>query len=146
MTATVIDAVITRLSDVVEPLHQRVDDVADLARMMAANILPKVTPAAWVVPIGEDAEPAEHMTGGLRQRVAETVGIILVHSVAGDSTGAKARAVIDGCADLVKTGLIGWAPLAGIDPFEFRRARLIGAQNGAVFLQIDVLTRWYLRA
>jgi hypothetical protein len=146
MTAPVVNAVIGRLSATVEELHQRVEDVVDLAELVKANILPKAMPAAWVLPIGEDAEPAADMAGGFRQRVAETVGVVLVHRVAGDATGKKSRLAVDLLADEVKTALIAWAPVDGIDPFEYRRARLLAMNAGAVFLQVDFLTRWYLRA
>lgn len=146
MTAAVINPVIIRLSDTVADLHQRVSDVADLAELVKTDNLPKAMPAAWVLPIGEDAEPAADMAGGFRQRVAETVGIVLVHRVAGDATGKKARLAIDNLADEVKQSLIAWAPVDGIDPFEYRRARLLAMNAGAVFLQLDFLTRWYIRA
>lgn len=146
MTAPVIGAVITRLSDTVEDLHQRVEDVTDLAELVKSGNLPKALPAGWVLPLGEDAEPAADMAGGFRQRVAETVGVVLVHRVAGDATGKKARLAVDHLADGVKQSLIAWEPVAGIDALEYRRARLLSMNSGAVFLQLEFLTHWYLRA
>ncbi|WP_374653119.1 hypothetical protein [Dongia sp.] len=146
MSAIVMENIIARLKAQVTALHGRVEDAGELARLIAAGTAPRQVPAGFVVPIGEDAEPAVDMSGTLRQRVTETIGIVLVNSVAGDASGAKSRAPLDLINDAVKTALVGWEPAPGCDLIEFRRSRLVGLQAGAVFIQTDVLTRWYLRA
>ncbi|MBK8157986.1 MAG: hypothetical protein IPK59_04070 [Rhodospirillaceae bacterium] len=146
MTIEVIDATMARVKSQVAALQGRVEDVADLALMVEKGVVPTQTPTAWVVPIAEDFEPAADMIGETRQRGTETVGIVLVHGVKGDGKGAKARGILDALGNDVKVALLGWVPFSGCDPMELRRVRLVGIQAGCVFLQIDVLTRWYLRA
>lgn len=140
-----VDLAIARLKANVPALHSRVEGVADLAGLIGRKQLPTLTPAAWVLFLGDDGGEATDMTGGMRQLVTETIGVLLIHRVAGDSKGTKAEVALDPLRIAVRDTLAGWEPDDAAEPIVYRRARLHDVSSGTVFLQLDFLARWHLR-
>jgi hypothetical protein len=130
----------------VPALHQRVEGVADLAGLVGRKQLPPQTPAAWVLWLGDDAGPAADMTGGSRQTVKERIGVLLMHRVAGDSKGTQAQAELEALRVDVRGALAGWEPDSEAEPIEYLRGRLLEVPQGIVFMQLDFVAQWYLRA
>lgn len=146
MTAlNLVALVIDRLQAEVPELLD-VAGAAELSALVQAQALPQRMPAAFVLPLGEDAEPNSIGTGALRQRVTERVGIVILARHAGDSRGGKAVDAVVPLRGAVRDALVGWQPDASCDPFELVRSRLQGLTAGTVFVQVDILTRWTLRA
>jgi hypothetical protein len=144
MSVNVVNAVIERLKTQVPALHGRVQKAVDLAAMIDKGILPMQMPGAFVLWAGDRPSPND-MTGAVRQRVSETVSVVIVNRLAGDNTGAKASDGADEISDAAIAALVGWSASDELDPFEYQRGVLIGMQAGCVFVQIDVLTRRLLR-
>jgi len=62
-----IDAAITRLKDRAPRLERRVEGAAVLASLIEKNALPRVTPAAYVLPLGARGLTATASTGAFVQ-------------------------------------------------------------------------------
>jgi hypothetical protein len=135
----IVDWVIERLANEVDAFAGRVQDVADLAEMIAAGKIPQTTPAAWVMHQGDDAPSAQFMTGLVAQPVAETISVVICQRVAGDRTGAKARALIVPIRDAVIAALVGQEPDGADDMILYRRGRMIGIEGATLFYQMDFL-------
>jgi hypothetical protein len=145
MSGAVLNAVIDRLKANVPALHGRVARAVDLAELIAKNMLPPQTPAAFVLWAGDNAAPND-MAPITRQTVREMASVVLVARKAGDITGAKASDDADDIGDDVVAALVGYQPSDQLDPFEYLRGRLLGLQDGAVITQLDFSIRRYLRA
>lgn len=135
----IVDWVIERLKDQVAAFADRVEDVADLAALIAAEKIPQTTPAAWVMHQGDDAPGAQFMTGVVAQDVAETISVVICQRVAGDRTGSKARALIVPIRDAVIAALVGQEPAGADDMILYRRGRMIGISGATLFYQMDFL-------
>ena len=148
MSAIVVNGVVERLKAAAPSLGGRVGFVADLSALIAAGNLPARSPAAYVLALGESAGEGAAMVGAQRQRVDETIGVVLVHAVHGDgATGAKSQSVIDAVADEVRQALLGWSPDDDVfAPVEYRRLRPLGLEKGAVVLQLEFATWWLIYA
>lgn len=142
---SVVAAAIQRLADEAGALGGRVEGAAELADLIGRRILPQVTPHAYVVQLGMDADPNPYATGLISQRITEHVGVILVYRHSGDRTGEHSRAAAETVMDAIVAAVVGWVPAAEADPFELRRVRLVGMREGALFVQGDFATRSYLR-
>jgi hypothetical protein len=140
-----VEAVAQHLREAVPEFGGRVQDAAELAVLIERGILPQVTPAAFVLPLGEDAEPSAVATMFIRQRITEQVAVLLVFRHAGDVTGGRGRAGLEPLKGMTRNALVGWPPHPLLDPIEYRRGRLQGLRGGAVFYQMDFVTRWHLR-
>lgn len=144
MSIDLVAAVTDRLKLQVADLQDRVEGAAELAALVQQNKLPQRTPAAFVLPLAQDGGPNDAATGGHRQRVLETVGVVVVVRHAGDATGRKQIAEFVPVLNAVRDSLAGWLPDASYDVFEFLRGRLVGLAGGAALQQLDFRTAWWL--
>lgn len=146
MTAPIdlVDAVIHRLGGEVSDLAGA-EDALQLADLLERGVLPQRFPHAFVLPVGDDAEANVILTGAVRQRVVETVGVLLIDKHAGERTGGKVRAALEPIKAEVREALVGWAPDPDYSPLELVRTRLVGLAGGAAFVQLDFRTAWHLR-
>ncbi len=141
---TVVQDVIDRLKAEVTALHGRVEGAAELAALLHRGQGPQRMPAAFVLPLGEDADPNGHANIH-SQRITEAVGVIVVERHAGDATGGE---VLDRIAPLltaVRAALAGWTPASAETVVDYVRSRLVGLKAGAVFIQQSYATAYYLR-
>jgi hypothetical protein len=138
------DDIALRLEQEVAGLGGRIEGAAALAVLMASDAMPNQTPAAFVVPLGFDAEAPQDFTGLHVQTLRDSIGVVLVVDYAGDASGALALPAIDALAAQVIAALAGWQPPEAIDALALRRGRLAGLRAGAVFYQIDfsLLSQW----
>jgi hypothetical protein len=140
-----ISDVVTRLDAQVPSLTGRIQTAADLSKLIAENALPQTTPAAFVLPLGFDANPNSKMTGLHSQMVTERVAVVLLVGSAADVSGAQSLDAVDALVTSVKLALAGWAPVLGQDVFDLVRGRLLDLRDGLVFYQMDFSTTRLLR-
>lgn len=116
------------------PRLRLVGGAADLAT--AAKTAPKAAPAAFVVASETAQAPAGATSGQLIQRVEVSIHVVLVvRNVAGQDTGAKARAEMDALVTDVRRALIGWSPAGEIEPLSLRAARDEAYELGQLAVQ-----------
>lgn len=123
-----------------------IEGALELADLMGRKILPQRFPWAFVLEVGEDAEPNALAVNALRQRVVQTVGVLIVHKFAGSHAGAETRAALGPVRQAVRDALINWEPTQDFTPMELVRGRLVGMAGGAAFYQQDFRTDWFVRA
>jgi hypothetical protein len=131
------DAILARLRAEV-PQLVRVEPAAELAALVQGGRAPNRMPAAFVLPLGLRADPADAAGGLYRQRIAETVGVILVAGTAGDLRGGTSIAEIHVLRAAVIAALAGWDPEeGGFDVLRLERAALISLNAGTIVYQVD---------
>lgn len=138
-----IDLVKGRLATVAR-LAGRIDNGAALARLIANNQMPDVTPAAFVFPGGIDALPALNATGVHHQPVVEHVSVVIVTDYAGDGTGAGALPEAGQLRNDTIAALTGWQPTGFSDVLSLTRARL-DMMGTTLIDQIDFSTATFVR-
>lgn len=126
------------------PALRRVEGAAELAALVSAGQLPQQTPAAYVLPLGDDAEANRSATVGVNQRVTEQLGVVLIDRHAGSRHGEEARADLVPLIQACRAALIGWQPDGSYSALEYRRGRLVALVTGSVVYQLDFSTRWHL--
>jgi len=135
MSGTLIEEVITRLSDGVGALRS-VEGGASLASLMQSNALPQLTPAAHVITLGMQGGSAEASSGAFVQNFEELVGVVLTFRT-DSQTGARALPDMDAIIRAVIAAVAGWAPDTAIGVFRMARANLVNMSRGTVVYQID---------
>jgi hypothetical protein len=111
----------------------------------AAESNPRATPAAFVIPLEEN--PGVSAMGDLViQRVAVTLGVILVVRNLSDSKGVAARQDMETLRQAVKAALLGWQPPGGYDPLERGRSGLLAFKDGHMWWQDIYLTSYIDRS
>ena len=114
----------------------------DFAELVDRGQRPQRLPAAFVLPLGDDAELGDLLgTEDWLQQVDERVAVVLVHQDRGDASGEKARSKLLPLATRVRAEIAGWhaSPLHG--PCHYLRTRLHGLTAGAVWQQLDFQCR-----
>ena len=106
-----VSAVIERLADVAE--LKLVGGAAGLQAALAAP--PRAMPAAYVLSEEAGQEPGDY-TGAYAQPMTATVKVVLWVRHAGDATGAKASAAMEGVERAVRTALRDWSPATPFEP------------------------------
>ncbi len=137
----IVAQAVTRLS--CEPkIFEGVGDVADLAAFLSKGKLPERMPYAFVVPLGDDAAPAQRMTGAHRQKITERFGVVIMDRKSDDVKGVKARASITELRTCARNRLVNWTPGAGYEATGYTRSRFLGMNAGTVHLQADFSTQF----
>lgn len=108
-----------------------IEGAASLTELTARGILPQHTPAAWVLPLGEEAGAQQAGTMVTRQRLTETVAVVVAVRAA-DRLREAGRDQATVLRDQVRAALLGWVPGGPWTPMVFRRSRLSGLQGGAI--------------
>jgi len=138
-----IAAIAARLTDRASPPLRLVESLAELDALEGK--VPKAMPAAYVVPIREQAAPGV-TTGRVRQRVTIWFGIVLITRNVSD-LGRGGAAVADLAASRKATldALMGWGEVAGVtsSPIQYRDGLLLDAANGLVAWQDTYETALY---
>ncbi|MBX9702384.1 MAG: hypothetical protein K2X74_23300 [Acetobacteraceae bacterium] len=88
-----------------------VEGAAEWAALDAPPPLAKM-PAAYVLPLGASPGP-NGLVNATRQRVEETVAVVLVTSKLTDARGAAAASTIEDAWQAVRAALVGWTPGSG---------------------------------
>lgn len=93
---------------------------------------PHRQPAAWVVPVSEQASANRLAAGAHRQRVRVTFGVVLGLGQRNDPHGEAAVDQAKPLADLVRGHLAGWTP-DGFETVAYRQGRALGYVQGWVW-------------
>lgn len=120
-----------------------VGNVADFA---ALADLPRATPAAYVLPLSEMAEPSKMLTHST-QRHECAFAVLLIVRHAGDASGGKAAEELQTLRAAVQAAWVNWAPQpADCGPVQFRSGQLAEFVKGTTVWQDDfVVDRWVRR-
>lgn len=102
-------------------------------------------PAAYVIELADEASENGIATGGIRQRLSERFGVVLVLSSLRDRRGAAAQAALRPVRVAVRGALLGWAPDEAHDAITYVSGALVGAERSYVVWQDQYVTRSILR-
>lgn len=139
-----IEAIRDRLAAMDPPVLRTIDSAAEYAALEAPPPAARC-PAAYVVELADEAAANALATGGVRQRLTERVGVILVVASLRDARGAAASAALRPLRHAVRAQLLAFQPTAEHDPLHYVSGALIGAERGYVVWQDIYVTRSTLR-
>lgn len=133
---------------VIDRLRDRVTElrvVAGAAAITAAQEDLKTTPAAYVIPLGEQAARNALVGGGHSQQVSVRFGVVLAARNVRDARGQAGHEELERLREAAKSALIGWAPDADHDPIELARGQLLALTDTILWWQDEYLTSYYER-
>lgn len=136
---TLIRAVIDRLLPATN--LRQVQGALELAAALKAPSV--ATPAAFVVPMGDQPQPDEAFTGSVCQRVRTKVSIVLVVDNKRDGTGNAASDELELLRTKVRKALLGWGPPSMDSQFSAGPGLLIDMDNGRVWWADEYLIDHY---
>lgn len=111
----------------------------------AAESSPPVTPACFVIALGEN--PAANALGDiLLQHVQAAVGIVLVVRNVTDTKGVAAGIDMEVLRKLVKAQVFGWVALPDLAPLERGASDILAWRTGHLWWQDIYLTSYYDRS
>jgi len=142
---TLISDVKARIESKVTALAGRLEEVADLAALIAAGALPQRSPAGYVIPLGFNGRPPADAAGMFIQSLDKSVGLVLVVQAPGDPKARRALATIDALEADVLDGVCGYVPDGALGELHATRGRLVSVDAGTVFYQIDFAIQSQLR-
>lgn len=125
------------------PALKQVGAAAQFQSAVESN--PKATPAAFVISLGDDPG-ASAMADQIIQRVATTLGVVLVVRNLSDSKGVAAGEDMEALRAAVKAALLGWQPAPEYDPLQRGRGTLLAFKDGHMWWQDIYLTASYDRS
>jgi len=136
--------IIARLRQEVMPPFGLVEGVAEFAALSAPP--PRhLLPAAYVMPGGSRPGPNTLATG-LRQRVEETIQIVLLSSSLRDARGEAATLALDELYRQLRAALVGFVPRPAWEPLLLGPARPLPFEDGVVAWAETYTSAWLLRA
>ena len=132
-----IEAITARLE--AAGLYKEVLGALDAAALSAA---PR-TPAAFVLPLAEDAAESVAPAVEATQFVTATIGVQTLLSAPNDRGGARARGELSALLAASRELLAGWRPPGAREVLAFHRGRLIGIDGGYVEWRDEYRLRWW---
>lgn len=135
--STLEQLVSERIADQVPALAGRIEDIAELAALIAAGALPQHDVFAFVVPLGFDDKGGGSATGFHTQMIEDAVGVVLGIKARGDAKARKALPTIEQLRKDAVSAVAGWGPDDSANVFFVRRGRLLSADKGLVLYQLD---------
>jgi hypothetical protein len=115
------------------PALRQVQGAAEFRAVKAAPPA-HLMPAAWVVPIAEDARPSE-AANALRQVQTTVFGVLLAVGDRADRRGEAAGDDLDAVKAALHAALIGWTPPGASGPVEY---------VGGDVLEVETAALWWL--
>lgn len=109
----------------------------------ASATAPNATPAAFVIPLGEDPRPSSG-ANFIRQQIRVSLGVVLAVRNVADAKGEAAQADLATLRPAVQTALLGWSP-TNAEPLERGAGRLLGMKNHVLYWQDVYHTNIYAR-
>lgn len=103
---------------------------------------PSRMPAAYVIPLGESAEPSRQMTGRLRQNASTRFAVMLVISSTGAPLGDKD--LVKTICDQVRSAVFGFEPGGIYGQIEYRRGLLADLSDGVIWWQLDFVSEFLI--
>lgn len=139
-----IAEVIRRLEQQAMPPLKLVDGAAEYAALKAPPPTAR-QPAAFVMPLG--ATPGgNNVATGIRQRVQETVGVVILVGNLRDARGAAATGDLETIYRRVRAALVGFVPEDGYEAMQLGPAQLLDFAGGVAAWQETFITAHQLRA
>ena len=132
-----VSAIIERLE--AAGIYREVLGVLDVA---ALSDWPR-TPAAFVLPLAEDA--ADSVAPAIRatQQTTDTIGVETLVAAPNDRTGGRVRDRLSEILGASRAALAGWKPEGAREVLQFHRGFLIGIDGGRVAWRDEYrLKRW----
>ena len=131
-----------RLAGLLRPHFKLFETAAAFAALQAP---PAQLPAIFVLPIGSQAS-ANTLATGMRQRVLETTGVVILSGNLRDPRGGAAAADIEELRAMVRGALVGWSPGAAWEPMQLGTGRLLDITEGVLAWQETFTSATQLRA
>lgn len=113
---------------------KQVDGAAQFQAIVESQRNPAATPAAYVIPARESAPPSS-IYSRVRQKVSSGVVIVLVVKNVADAKGEAAGIDMEALRAAVDAALLGWAPTADHEPFQFEGGALAAFKDGHMWWQ-----------
>jgi hypothetical protein len=136
--------VVERLRATCMPPLLLVDSAIEYAALQAPPPAAR-QPAAYVLPTGTRPGPNAVATT-VRQRVEESVAVVLIDSNLRDYRGGQAAADLGALLAAVRTALVGWTPATGWEQTLLGPGRLLSFAGGVVAWQETFTSAHLLRA
>lgn len=119
--------------------------VAGAANFAAAQEDLKATPAGYVVPLADNAQPNTVLGYSVEQHVIERFGVILAVSNARDVRGDAVNAPLEHLRKNVIQALLGFQPAADYDPIQYGGGQLLALDVTTLWWRVDFITGYYER-
>ena len=132
-----LPAVIAQLKRNVPLLGGRVAGMSEFTATMAGEVRPEAFPAAYVVPLGEEAEPNDE-TNAVYQLVTERIGVVVEFDNQGDRRGQGVTLLYAPMRAALFGALLNWRdtnPTHALRGFEFSSSGLLQGDRARVFYQ-----------
>ena len=132
-------AVIAQLKAYAPLFGGRVAGAAEFDARMAAEVRPEVYPAAYVVPLTEDADPNDE-DNALYQTVTERVGVVVEFDNSADRRGQSVTELYAPARAAIFAAILNWR---GTDPdhaqrgFEYGGGQVLSWDRARLFYQFE---------
>lgn len=136
-----LDLVQARLEDEVDAFAA-VEDAASFAAIAGK---PAKSPTAYVIPIGDQAQPNRVATL-VSQELTERFGVVIATSNRRERHSGAAARDVDSLARSTRAALLGWTPDADHDPVEYASGRMLSVDQGFVWWLSEFVTRSTIRS
>lgn len=111
-----------------------IEGAAEFQKIVEQQKNPRATPAAYVIPVRETAQPSATY-GRVRQQRKGGVTIVLVVKNVADARGEAAHGDMVDLRNLVDAQLLGWSPSEQHDPYQFGGGGLAAFKDGHMWWQ-----------
>ena len=101
------------------------------------------SPAAFVLPLSEDAADSVAPAVQATQQIMATIGVQTLLSAPNDRTGGRAHDELSEVLATSRAALAGWTPGGAREVLQFRRGFLIGIDGGRVEWRDEYRMRWW---
>lgn len=119
-----------------------IDDAASFATVSAK---PAKSPAAFVVPVADQAKP-NALVNLVSQELTDRFGVVIVTSNRREARSGAAARDIESLVKATRQALIGWSPAEAYDPVEYASGRMVHADQGFVWWLSEFVTRSTIRS
>jgi hypothetical protein len=140
-----LDQIVVRLQAEASPPLRMVGKAGDIpvAQDQARGAVQ--SPSAYVVPIGDTAEPNRLATGAHDQRITDTFGVLLVVRDLSDAKGGAAAQTFSAIKSAVRDALVAWTPSPADTPVELVDGKTIEMINGELWWLERYRSQFHLR-
>ncbi|MGH6879281.1 phage tail terminator protein [Hypericibacter sp.] len=135
----------TRLTSWAGSPLKAVGRAGDIQKAMEQSRGVPVSPSAFLVPIGDTAQPNRSATIAVIQQVAMTFGVLLAVRDVSDAKGGQAAGTIEDVKIAVRGRLVGWSPAPEDDLVELIGGGLVQLMNGTIWWLERYRTGFQLR-
>jgi hypothetical protein len=120
--------------------------VAGAADFASAREDLKNPPAAYVIPLADNAKPNELLSGTqVEQHVIERFGVILAIRNLRDIRGDAVNSALETLRKKTIAGLLGFVPTTGYDPVQYGGGKLLLLDVATTWWQLEFITGYYER-